>query len=194
MTGSLRRLLAVALITLFALPPAALAAPAATSPTTAEVRGVLLNMDGTPAAGYQLGLRSKSGDLFLSAPAGADGAFAIEGLPPDSYRVVAFSPNGSEFPVLGREVELKAGQVERIEAKLGVKVIAPGSAEGKAAATTTKTASAGAKGKGFAGFWATTTGKVVIIVGGLFAVGAAASALSGNDDNNNDNNPSPSVP
>ncbi len=192
MSLSLRRFLSLVLVFALALPISAMAAAPAGSPNAAEVRGVLLSADGTPAIGYQIGLRSKTGDLFLSAPTGADGAFAVETLPPDGYRVVAFAPDGAEFPVLGREVALKAGQAERIEARLGAKAVSPGSMEGSAGKGAAAGKSASGK-RGIAAFWGTTGGKVAIIVGGIFAVGLAANALS-SDDNKNNNNPSPSVP
>ncbi|MFN7967522.1 MAG: carboxypeptidase-like regulatory domain-containing protein [Acidobacteriota bacterium] len=185
----LRRVLSLLLVSMLVLPLTAIAAPPAAAANASEVRGVLLSADGTPALGFQIGLRSKTGDLFLSAPTGADGAFAVESLPPDTYRVVAFAPDGAEFPVLGREVALKAGQVERIEARLAEKSISPGSLQG----ASDKGAAAGttSKKRGFAGFWGTTGGKIAVIVGGAFAVGLIASS---GGDNNKERNPSPSVP
>lgn len=190
---SLRRFLSLVLVFALALPLSAMAATSAGSPNAAEVRGVLLSADGTPAVGYQIGLRSKSGDLFLSAPTGADGAFAVETLPPDAYRVVAFAPDGAEFPVLGREVALKAGQVERIEARLGGKAVSPGSMQSSGAKGAAAGKNAGG-GRGIAAFWGTTGGKVAIIVGGIFAAGLVVNALSDDDDKKKNDNPSPSVP
>lgn len=103
------------------LPALAIAASApvlAQDSPAAQLRGVLLDAEGLPASGYQLGLKSPSGDLYLAPPTGADGAFALDAIPPGSYEVVAFSPDGEEFPVLGGGIVLEPGKVERLEIRL----------------------------------------------------------------------------
>ncbi|MDH3285876.1 MAG: carboxypeptidase-like regulatory domain-containing protein [Acidobacteriota bacterium] len=114
----------VALAAAFAMPHAA-ALPEDPA-LSAQMRGVLLGVDGTPASGYQIGLKSSAGDLFLAPPTGADGSFAITGLPTGSYTIVAFSPDGAEFPVMGPKVDLQPGQVERMEVRLKPEAHAPG--------------------------------------------------------------------
>lgn len=163
------------------------AAPAATE--GAQIRGVLLDQNGFPAVGYQVGLKTKGGDLTLSAPTGADGSFVLESLPPDTYRLVAFGPDGAEFPVLSREVALKPGQLERLEIRISGK----GGVPGKGGAAETKAAAKSA-GKGLRGWVAgSAAGKVAVVLGGAFAVGALASAASsGGDENNSGPPPSPS--
>lgn len=111
----------------------------------AQVRGVLLMPNGLPAEGYQVGLRNDLGDLFLSAATGQDGTFAIESLPPAAYRLVAFTPDGAEVSVLGRRVELAAGQVERVELRLGEQEFAPGRAPEPRTADAGRSARGGAK-------------------------------------------------
>ncbi len=84
----------------------------------AQLRGALLDEQGLPAAGYQVGLKNTAGDLFLSAPTGADGHFELIQLPPDSYEMVCFDPQGVEFPLVSRKVTLQGGQVERVEIRV----------------------------------------------------------------------------
>lgn len=180
------RIVALALAVSLAVP--ALAQVPAPAAQFAQVRGVLLTAEGLPASGYQLALRNRTGDLFTSGPTGPDGAFSVVQLPPDNYRLVALSPDGTEFPVLGREVELRAGQVERIELRLG----APSGAPGRAA-TAKEPAGAGGGGTGAAtaakkggGWWAglSTGMKIAIVTGGIFVGGLAASQLGDDDDSN----------
>lgn len=94
--------------------------------TTASLRGVLLSAEGLPAVGYQVGLRSAEGDLFISAPASADGHFNVSDLPPGRYRLVAFDEQGAEFPVLSREITLAPGAIERLEIRISGTSLPPG--------------------------------------------------------------------
>lgn len=185
----LRRPLALALIAALSLP--AVAAPKAPSPEAAEVRGVLLSKDGTPAVGYQVGLKSKSGDLFMSAPTGADGTFSVEQLPPDYYRLVAMAPDGAELPILGREVNLKGGQIERVELRLGDKAQPAGTDGGGSPATETGAAGGSKMGKAWSWFKTHRAAQVVVAVVGAFAI---YELVKSDDNNKNNNNPSPSAP
>lgn len=174
MTRLFRSLLALYLVVLVALPPLL-----AASPSTATVRGVLLTKDGLPAEGYQIGLKSAAGDLFLSAPTRADGSFAVELLPPGRYRLVAFAPDGAEFPVMSKEVRLRAGDVERVEVRVSGEPRVPGSADRAAAASeATKT------GGG------TRPWMIGVAIGGLFGLGLI---LASNDDGSS-SPASPSTP
>ena len=114
MLMTLRR--AVALLTLFAIlvPTATLAQATG----TAEVRGVLLDTGGLPAKGFQIGLKTPDGNLFLSKATLADGTFVVDGLPPATYQLVAFAPDGGEVPVVAKQMALAAGQKERVEIRL----------------------------------------------------------------------------
>ncbi len=129
----------------------------------AQVRGVLLTEDGLPAAGYQVGLKNVSGDLFLSAPAGSDGHFELIQLPPDRYRMVAFDPQGVEFPLISHELTLQGGQVERIEIRIASKGTPPGRG-GRAAPASS--------GNGLRGWWRAfpLAGKIGVVAVGAFAV------------------------
>ncbi|MBP7146568.1 MAG: carboxypeptidase regulatory-like domain-containing protein [Acidobacteria bacterium] len=186
-----RRLLAAAamMVLLSPVTPAAQAdaAPVPAAPADAQVRGVLLDSQGLPAAGYQIGLQSPAGDLFISAPTGPDGAFAVEGIPAGTYRLVALSPDGSEFPVLSKKLNLKPGQVERMELKLGRSARMPGTAAAG------ETPAAGARPGLWNRIWGTTAGKVAVVVVGA---GALALALDDDDDDDEEGKPpvSPSVP
>ncbi|NJN65183.1 MAG: carboxypeptidase regulatory-like domain-containing protein [Acidobacteria bacterium] len=150
---------------------------AAVETSTAQVRGTLLTKEGLPAAAHQIGLKSSTGDLFLSPPTGPDGSFAIELLPPGKYELVALSPDGAQFPVLGRQVELKAGQVERVELRLSDEEIAPGRTDEELASTRDATSS-----RKRAGFFQSRTGRIVLVAGGIFAAALIVSALDDDDD------------
>jgi len=183
-----RMILALVLALALGLGPAWAAGGAAAG--TAQLRGVLLDAEGMPARGYQVGLRSADGDLFLSTATGPDGAFVVQIVPPGKYELVAFAPDGSEFPVVSKPIVLKEGQVARMEIRIGPKGYAPGHAPARAG---------GAAGKGTAGATAGTaaTGGVLaswwvplaVVVGGAFAV----SALD-DDDKGSEPEASPSNP
>ncbi len=168
-----RTVLAVLLAVVLGLGPAVAAAGAAAG--TAQLRGVLLDAEGMPAHGYQVGLRNADGDLFLSTATGPDGSFAVQIVPPGKYELVAFAPDGSEFPVLSKPVTLKEGQVARLEIRLGAKGFAPGHAPARAAAAAGKGGGAAAAGAGgttaaAAGALASWWLPLAVVVGGAFAV------------------------
>jgi hypothetical protein len=129
-----------------------------------------------PAKGYQVALKDKTGNLLMSGPSDADGAFVIPGVPPSSYRVTAFTPEGTEFTVLSQPVTLKAGQMERLELRVGRHGAAPGRAAGKPTGKTAATAGAAAE---------TTegSGKKKLIVIGIVVAGAFAAAAFSSGDN-----------
>jgi hypothetical protein len=176
MRSQVRSPVALLLAFLLAAPAAAATAPPAAAPAgkgLAQVRGVLLDPEGMPAQGYQVALRGKAGDLFISAPSGVDGAFVIDQLPPGAYRMAAFAPDGAEFPVLAKEISLSAGQVERIEIQLAKKGFAPGRAETPPAGETA--AKPGKKG-------GLSKGAIIgIVVGGVAAVALVLSGGGGDE-------------
>ncbi|GEM_PF-3647738 len=177
-----RTILALVLALALGLGPAWAAGGAAAG--TAQLRGVLLDNEGMPARGYQVGLRSADGDLFLSTATGPDGAFVVQIVPPGKYELVAFAPDGSEFPVLSKPVVLKEGQVARLEIRIGPKGYAPGHAPAKAAGATGKGATAGAAGAGgavTAGALASWWVPLAVVVGGAFAVNAASDNDKGSE-------------
>ncbi|RMG48702.1 MAG: carboxypeptidase regulatory-like domain-containing protein [Acidobacteria bacterium] len=96
--------------------------------STAGLRGVLLDQEGLPAVGFQVGLRRATGDLFLSPPTGKDGSFALAGLPPGRYELTAFDPRGEELGVTRKQVLLEAGRYERVELRLSGPPHPPGRA------------------------------------------------------------------
>lgn len=153
------------------------------APKPAQVRGVLLDSQGLPAKGYQIALKDKVGNLFMSGPSGADGAFAVNAVPPSTYRLTAFAPDGTEFPVLSKEVALKAGQMERVEIRLSGKGAAPGRADqaksAKAPGAQKKAAAAAPPSAAKGGV--PTAALVAIVVAGVFAVGALASGGGGQE-------------
>ncbi len=184
MTTIPRTLAASLLVFLLALGPAWTASGAAAG--TAQLRGVLLDAEGMPARGYQVGLRSASGDLFLSTATGPDGTFVVQIVPPGKYELVAFGPDGSEFPVLSKPVVLKEGQVVRTEIRIGARGFAPGHAPaGEAAGKGAAAAGAGATAGGaLASGWLPRA----VVVGGALAVSAL------DDDDGNEPAASPSTP
>jgi hypothetical protein len=148
----------------------------------AQVRGVLLDAEGLPAEGYQLGVKGEAGDLFLSPATAQDGSFVVQALPPGRYTMVAYAPDGTEYPVLGRAVELSPGQVERVELRLGEVGGPPGrDPEALRGARQAEEEVAGS-------FWSSRTGKIVLVTGGVFA---AALLVSAADDDDDDDGQSP---
>ncbi len=159
--------------------------PLLAQPATASLRGVLLTAEGLPAVGYQVGLRSAEGDLFISAPATADGHFNISELPAGRYRLVAFDEKGAQFPVLSEEIALKPGAIERLEIRISGSGLPPG-----------RTASGGGAAPGRASrllkWWKgfPLAGKIGIVAVGAFAVYQAVD----NGDSSPERPVSPSAP
>ena len=180
MLKTLRR--SVALLTLLALviPTAALAQ----APGAAEVRGVLLDTGGLPAKGYQIGLRTADGNLFLSKATPADGTFVIDGLPPATYQLVAFAPDGGEVPVVAKQMALASGQKERVEIRLASdKAQVAGRVPAEAAATGSSASSATFSWKAL--------GIAAVAIAGGFAIGYWAFE---DDDDDVERSASPSLP
>lgn len=179
MSKTLRR--AVALLSLISiLVPTASFAQA---PGTAEVRGVLLDTAGAPAKGYQIGLKTADGNLFLSKATLADGTFVVDGLPPANYQLVAFAPDGGEVPVLAKQMALTAGQKERVEIRLtSDKAQVAGRVPAEAAATGSASSST---------FSWSALGYAALAVAGGFALGAWA---FDDDDDKVERSTSPSLP
>jgi hypothetical protein len=147
--------------------PAKGAKPPADAP--AQVRGVLLEQAGTPAHKHQVAVRNVAGDLFTSGPTGVDGSFVIAGLPPDTYRLAVFGPDGSEYPVVARQFTLAPGQTERLEIRITGEPAPPG-----------RTPAADAQEKNaFSRFLASTGGKIALVTAGVAMIAVAA---SGDDD------------
>jgi len=171
MLKTLRR--TVALLTLLAIVlPTTLLAQAN---GTAEVRGVLLDTGGLPAKGYQIGLKTPDGNLFLSKATAADGTFVVGGLPPATYQLVAFAPDGGELPVIAKQVALAAGQKERVEIRL-----ASDKAEVAGRVPTGEAAAAGSSAAGSTFSWS-ALGIAAVATVGIFALGTWVI-----DDDNND--------
>ncbi|UCF69049.1 MAG: carboxypeptidase regulatory-like domain-containing protein [Acidobacteriota bacterium] len=138
--------------------------PTIAQQAASQLRGVLLEQEGLPAVSYQIGLKSETGDLFLSPPTKADGSFTIANIPAGSYKLVAFDPTGAEFPVLGPELVLEPGQTQRLELRLS----GPGQTPGRVI----EPVAAEADGNWFSRLWNRGVGgKVAIfamVVGGAW--------------------------
>jgi hypothetical protein len=128
----------------------------------------LLDHQGMPAVGHQIGVKSGAGDLMLSPPTGQDGHFVLNNLPPGKYELVAFDPEGAQFPVVSEEVTLEPGQIERLEVRISGPAQPPGRT--RSPEPTSATGSKGVVGW-FRGL--STVSKVAIVVAGAAAVGLA---------------------
>ncbi len=162
------RVTALAVVLLSLAAPILAQQPAAREP--GALRGVLLDAEGLPAEGYQIGARSAAGDLFLSPRTGADGAFALTGLPSGTYQIVAFAPDGSEFPLSSGTIAIAPGTVERLE----LRITGKGGPPGRAAADVQKVREASRAG---GGFWKTRAGRLVMIGGGVLAAALLYDAI-----------------
>jgi len=182
MSGTFRRPLSLWLIVLL-LAPAGVVLAEGGAP--AQLRGVLLTEQGLPAVGYQVGLRRDNGDFFLSATTTADGHFGLTSLPPGSYELVAFDPEGAEFPVLSAEIVLNPGAVERMELRISSKATPPGRS-----APHSRAAGRGSK---LALWWKglPTAAKIGIVTVGAFAL---YQVLDSSDNNSRPAPVSPSEP
>ncbi|GAB4371935.1 MAG: hypothetical protein Kow0062_07910 [Acidobacteriota bacterium] len=177
MSLSFRLAAALAALALVAAP---ICAQPAGATTPGALRGVLLDAEGLPAEAHQVGARSAAGDLFLSPPTGPDGSFALTGLPPGEYRLVAFGPDGTEYPLAPASVEVGAGQAVRLELRLAGAAGPPGRTAEGVGRVRSQTRGGGPS------FWSTRTGRLVLIGGGVVA---AALLYSATDD---DEAPAPS--
>ena len=184
MMKTLRRSVALFTLLAIALPTTLLAQAAGTG----EVRGVLLDTAGLPAKGYQIGLKTPDGNLFLSKATAADGTFVVSGLPPATYQFVAFAPDGGELAVAPRQTTLAAGQKERTELRLtSDKAVAPGTVPAGAAAAAGATGATAAASTFSWGAFGIAAGAIA----GAFLIGE----LVINDDDNGVERPaSPSLP
>jgi hypothetical protein len=170
---TLARAIACALVLALSLPSGA---AFAADEGLAQIRGVLLDQQGMPAVGHQIGVKSGAGDLMLSPPTGQDGHFVLSNLPPGKYELVAFDPEGAQFPVLSQEVTLEPGQIERLE----VRISGPAQPPGRTRSPAPEPA-AGSKGAfgWFRGL--STVSKVAIVVAGAAAVGLAVDSDDDDD-------------
>ena len=164
-----RRAIALVLAALLLVSPATVLAA---EEGLAQIRGVLLDQQGMPAVGHQIGVKSGAGDLMLSAPTGADGHFVLSQLPPGRYELVAFDADGAQFPVASEPVTLEPGQIARME----VRIAGPAQPPGR-----TRTPAPAEQSRGAFGWFRDLPGyaKVGIVVAGAFAV---ALALDDDDD------------
>lgn len=171
----IRRVLAVLLTMALVLPTATVLAA---EEGLAQIRGVLLDQQGLPAVGHQVGLKSGAGDLMLSPPTGQDGHFVLTNLPPGQYELVAFDPDGAQFPVVSDPVTLEPGQIERIE----VRIAGPAQPPGRTPSPEPAPAPAGSGGLSgwFSGL--STLGKVGVVVAGAGAIALGVSAFDDDDD------------
>jgi len=139
--------------------------------TPGEIRGVLLDAEGLPAEGHQVGARSAAGDLFLSPRTGRDGAFVLTGLPPGEYRLVAFTPDGAELPLSPGDVKLGPGKTARLELRVSGEAGPPGRTADDVGRVRAGTRS------GQGSFWTTRSGRIVLIGGGIVAAALIYSAV-----------------
>lgn len=87
---------------------------------TAELRGVVLDASGKPAAGYPMKLTTELWGEVIMHPTEDDGSFVVNGLPAGTYELRVFEPSGSNpNPIASKKVTLADGQAEPIEIRVG---------------------------------------------------------------------------
>jgi hypothetical protein len=86
----------------------------------ADLRGVVLDAFGQPAAGYLMKITTSQWGEVILHPTEKDGTFVVSGLPSGKYEVRVFDPRGNpDSPIASKQVTLAAGQAEKIEIRVG---------------------------------------------------------------------------
>ena len=110
------RPVALMVLLALALPAAVLAQPK----DTADLHGVVLDASGRPAVGYVMKITTKEWGEVIMHPTEDDGTFGATGLPAGDYEIRVFQPGvDAGDPIASKRVTLAAGQVEKIEIRVG---------------------------------------------------------------------------
>lgn len=108
---------AIATISILALSSGLL--PLAAAPAgAARLEGLVVGVDGRPAAGTQVHLIDAAGREVAHAAAGADGVYSFAGVEPGSYAMGLESSSGARAPVAAPAVRLGSGKLVRRDLKL----------------------------------------------------------------------------
>jgi len=174
MPSPFRNLAAVA--TVFAL-LLWVASPVLAGADGARLEGLLLGVDGRPAAAMTVHLIDTPGRDLAQAATSDDGVYSFKDLPAGEYSLGVESPEGGMAPVAAPPVRLTSGELARRDLKL------------MQADAVSVNAATGAN-YGMGAWWASLTpaAKAWTVVAVLAVVGITAAALS------TENEPSPIVP
>jgi len=166
MRGTIRRSLAL----LAAVTVTWTALPAHAAPATGRIEGLVIGLDGRPAADYRVHLIDTAGSQAAQAVTDAGGSYSLPDVAAGEYALALESPEGQVAPV-STPVRIGRGELRRHDLKL---------LEAEPEERDAATASSGGLGAWWAGL--STAAKVWVIVGSVAVVGVTYAALTDDDD------------
>jgi len=92
--------------------------PGAAASPGARLEGMLLGVDGRPAAGHHVVLVDGAGDDVDATVTDADGVYSFRGLAAGEYGVVVEGPEGGLGGLAGEPLRLEDGQLARQDLRL----------------------------------------------------------------------------
>ena len=116
MRGTSRSLTATMI--LLSLAMACLPVFAGSTAAGARLEGLLIAVDGRPAAGYKVHLIDAGGDDVVQAVSDAEGIYSFRGLDAGRYSLGIELPQGTIAPVAAPPVQLSRGHLARRDVKL----------------------------------------------------------------------------
>lgn len=116
MYGKSRTLTAA--VALVALGMTGLPVSAGSAASEARLEGLLIAVDGRPAADHTVHLIDDRGEDVVQAVSDADGLYAFRGLDAGEYWLGIELPQGLVVPVAAPPVQLRGGQLARRDVKL----------------------------------------------------------------------------
>jgi len=87
-------------------------------PGGAGLDGIVVGLDGRPAAGYEVHLIDPAGNPAATSTTGADGQYGFSDVPAGEYGLAVENAAGGVAPVLGPPVRLGRGELARRDLKL----------------------------------------------------------------------------
>lgn len=84
----------------------------------ARLEGLLVGVDGKPAAGYNVLLIGEEGEVLDRTEAAGDGIYRFSNLASGSYSLGLETPDGLAAPVMNGPTDVKSGQLVRMDIKL----------------------------------------------------------------------------
>jgi len=88
------------------------------STSGATLEGLLVDVDGTPAAGYRVHLIDDAGTPMAQATAGEDGLYSFSGVPAGEYAMGIENASGQMAPVAAPPLRLGESELARRDLKL----------------------------------------------------------------------------
>jgi len=154
----------------------ALMLPAAVADTGASVRGTILSAgEQAPLEGAKLHLGDpKTGEIYSSAPADAEGAFEVNGVPAATYEMAVESDGG--LYMVQTPLTLAPGQTQSVNLAVNPQTAPPPGEEEKQ------------KKRGGTGVWNNPAIAALIVVGAAVVIGLLIDAAT--DDNEGPASPS----